>query len=58
MSLLQYLELQPVDIDSDGFITDSALNEYREDDTIDLSSDDGETNLIDSWLHFDDDMHE
>lgn len=58
MSLLQYLELQPVDIDADGFVTDSELNAYREDDIIDLSSDDGGTDLIESWSRIEQDMHE
>lgn len=55
MSLLQYLQLQPVDIQDDGSI--SELDAY-DNDSIDLSSDDGGTGLIDSWLHFSDDMHE
>ena len=41
MSLYTYLQLQPVDPQDDGSI--SELDQYAEDDTIDLSSDmDGE----------------
>ena len=56
MSLLQYLQLQPVDIREDGSV--SELDSYREDDMIDLTSDEGETDMIDSWLHFDNDMQD
>lgn len=41
MSIFKYLQLQPVDPQDDGPI--SELDQYAEDDTIDLSSDmDGE----------------
>lgn len=41
MSIFKYLQLQPVDPQDDGSI--SELDQYAEDDTIDLSSDmDGE----------------
>lgn len=56
MSLLRYLKLQPVDIREDGTV--SELDAYAEDDIIDLSADDGGTDMIESWLHVDSDMHE
>ena len=55
MSLYEYLQLQPVDIQDDG--TTSELDAYAEDDVIDLSSDDGGTDLIQSWMRIEDDMH-
>lgn len=54
MSLLRYLKLQPVDIREDGTV--SELDVYAEGDIIDLSADDGGTDMIDTWL--DNDMHE
>lgn len=56
MSLYTYLQLQPVDPQEDGSI--SELDVYGEDDVIDLTSDDGGTDLIDRWSHIQHDMHE
>ena len=56
MSVFQYLELQPIEPQEDGTI--SELDQYELDDTIDLSQDeDGETLVekIDMMLR---DMHE
>ena len=55
MSLYEYLQLQPVDVQEDGSI--SELDMYAEDDRIDLSADDGGTDLIDRWSRIEDDMH-
>ncbi len=58
MSLYQYLQLQPVDPQDDGSVSD--LDEYQQDDTIDLTQDiDEETletnlNLILKDMHEDD----
>ncbi|MGV9002315.1 MAG: hypothetical protein ACOH18_05175 [Candidatus Saccharimonadaceae bacterium] len=42
MSVFQYLQLQPIDPQDDGTISD--LDQYTEDEVIDLSQDeDGET---------------
>lgn len=56
MSLLNYLQLQPIDPQDDGTVSD--LDEYNEDETIDLTGDtDGET-LIEEWDRIVRDLHE
>lgn len=56
MTVLQYLQLQPVDPQDDG--TTSALDAYQQDETIDLSQDiDGES-LIRSLDAIVSDLHE
>jgi len=56
MSLFQYLQLQPVDPQDDGSISD--LDAHPQDEVIDLSQDeDGET-LIREWEEISQDMHE
>lgn len=47
MSILNYLQLQPVDPQDDG--STSALDEYPPDDTIDLKHDIDEKALEESW---------
>lgn len=47
MSVFQYLQLQPVDPQDDGTI--SELDSYLEDDTIDLSGDASGEELMQSW---------
>lgn len=55
MSLFQYLQLQPIDPQDDGTVSD--LDTYEEDETIDLSQDeDGET-LIREWEEITTDLH-
>lgn len=55
MSLFQYLQLQPIDPQDDGTISD--LDKYEEDETIDLSADtDGET-LEQEWDKITRDLH-
>lgn len=55
MSLFQYLQLQPVDPQDDGTVSD--LDQYDVDEVIDLSADeDGET-LQQAWEKISDDLH-
>jgi hypothetical protein len=55
MTLFPYLQLQPIDPQEDGTISD--LDKYEEDETIDLSSDtDGET-LEQEWEEITRDLH-
>lgn len=55
MSLFQYLQLQPIDPQDDGTVSD--LDQYDEDEVIDLSADeDGET-LLEAWEQISNDMH-
>lgn len=55
MSLFQYLQLQPIDPQDDGTISD--LDKFEEDEVIDLSSDtDGET-LEQEWEAITNDLH-
>ena len=55
MSLFPYLQLQPIDPQDDGTISD--LDKYEEDETIDLNSDtDGET-LEQEWEKITNDLH-
>ena len=55
MSLFQYLQLQPIDPQDDSTISD--LDQYDEDETIDLSADeDGET-LLQEWEEITNDLH-
>jgi hypothetical protein len=55
MTLFPYLQLQPIDPQDDGTISD--LDKYEEDEVIDLTSDtDGET-LEREWDEITNDMH-
>ena len=55
MSLFPYLQLQTIDPQDDGTISD--LDKYEEDETIDLMNDpDGEA-LESSWEHIIEDLH-
>jgi hypothetical protein len=45
MSQYQYLQLQPVEPDDD----DSPLDDFAQDDTIDLTQDDDEETLDQAW---------
>ena len=48
MSILNYLQLQPVEPDDDGKTT-SPLDEYAQDETIDLTHDTDGEELVQSW---------
>lgn len=55
MSLFNYLQLQPIDPQDDGTVSD--LDEYASDDTIDLSGDtDGEA-LAREWAAIEEELH-
>ncbi len=55
MTLFPYLQLQPIDPQEDGTISD--LDKYEEDETIDLNSDtDGEI-LEQEWEEITRDLH-
>lgn len=55
MSLFQYLKLQPIDPQDDGSVSD--LDQFAEDEVIDLSADeDGET-LVQEWEEISEDLH-
>ncbi len=47
MTIYNYLQLQPVDPQDDG--TTSDLDQYAQDETIDLNSDIDEQTLDESW---------
>ena len=47
MSIYNYLQLQPVDPQDDGTVSD--LDEYAQDETIDLQNDIDEKTLDDAW---------
>jgi hypothetical protein len=47
MSILQFLQLQPVDPTNDGTV--SPLDEYEHDETIDLNADIDESVLDQEW---------
>lgn len=57
MSLLTHLQLQPVDVQEDGSISELDRPLYDDTDIIDLSSDDDGTDLIEMWSHIEDDIH-
>ena len=48
MSLLQYLQLQPLEPNDDG-TSDSPLDSYAQDDSISLDDDLDEKSLEDAW---------
>ena len=55
MSLFPYLQLQPIDPQDDGSVSD--LDKYEPDETIDLENDpDGET-LAQAWDEITKDLH-
>ena len=47
MSIFSYLQLQPVEPHDDGTISD--LDEYQQDESIDLSADIDEAELTEKW---------
>lgn len=56
MSLFQYLQLQPIDPQEDGTL--SELDQYAEDDTIDLSYEPDGEELVHEWELIEHDMHD
>ena len=56
MSLFQYLKLQPVEPTDDGSVSD--LDNYAQDDTIDLSHDEDGEVLAREWEEITDSMHQ
>jgi len=56
MSILQYLQLQPVEPTDDG--TTSPLDDYQRDDVIDLNDDIDEEALEESWTKVLEDLDE
>lgn len=55
MSLFNYLQLQPIDPQDDGTISD--LDEYTPDETIDLSGDADGEELAREWEEIEKDLH-
>ncbi len=56
MTLLQFLQLQPIDPQEDGSV--SELDTFKEDDTIDLSNDTDGDSLEQAWDKMTQDIHE
>lgn len=56
MSVYHYLQLQTVDPQDDGTISD--LDEYEHDETIDLSEEAESDDIIEAWERIEHDMHE
>jgi hypothetical protein len=54
MSIYNYLQLQPVDPQDDG--TTSDLDEYDQDETIDLENDIDEQTLDEAWNRLEEDF--
>ena len=55
MSLFQYLQLQPIDPQDDGTVSD--LDEYAEDEVIDLTQDEDGATLLREWEAIESDLH-
>lgn len=55
MSVFQYLQLQPIDPQDDG--TTSALDEFAQDETIDLTQEADGEELIREWDEIERDLH-
>ena len=56
MSLFQYLQLQPIDPQDDGTV--SELDQYEEDEVIDLSQDEDGEKLLQEWEAITRDLHD
>ncbi len=56
MSVFQYLQLQPVDPQDDGSISD--LDEYDHDEVIDLNEENEGEDILHAWEAIEHDMHE
>lgn len=55
MSLFQYLQLQPIDPQDDGSVSD--LDQYSEDEVIDLTQDEDGATLLHEWEMIENDLH-
>ena len=55
MSLLQYLQLQPIDPQDDGTVSD--LDDFPQDEVIDLTEEDDGDTLAQSWQEIDETLH-
>ena len=55
MSLYQYLQLQPIDPQDDGTVSD--LDEYQQDEVIDLNEDTEDQDIVQAWERLEQDMH-
>ena len=55
MSLFQYLELQPIEPQEDGSVSD--LDQYNEDEVIDLTQDEDGATLLREWEEITEDLH-
>ncbi len=55
MSLFPYLQLQPIDPQDDGTVSD--LDKYEEDETIDLTADNDGEMLEQAWEQITKDLH-
>jgi hypothetical protein len=55
MSVFQYLQLQPVDPQDDGTV--SELDQYEHDEVIDLSEESENQDIIQAWEKLEHDIH-
>lgn len=55
MSLFQYLQLQPIDPQDDGSVSD--LDQYEQDEVIDLTQDEDGEELVREWEEITNDLH-
>lgn len=55
MSLFPYLQLQPIDPQDDGTVSD--LDKYEEDETIDLTAENDGEMLEQAWEKITQDLH-
>lgn len=55
MSLFQYLQLQPIDPQEDGTVSD--LDQYNEDEVIDLTQDEDGEALVREWEEISESLH-
>lgn len=55
MSLFSYLQLQPIDPQDDGTVSD--LDQYEEDEVIDLTQDEDGATLLQEWEEISRDLH-
>jgi len=55
MSVFQYLQLQPIDPQDDGTVSD--LDQYEQDEVIDLSQDEDGATLLQEWEEITNDLH-
>ena len=56
MPIIPYLQLQPIDPQDDGSVSD--LDSYEQDEVIDLSSDTSGEDLVRGWDEIEHEMHD